>query len=204
MLGIPLFMTLFGAASAFHVGVLDIAQNIVCIPVIAILSADTGKNPSLRTIVKKVLLSPLLLMSLLGLVLNLTGAMQALNSIGIGKIITETTGFLAQPISAVILFCVGYNFSLGKENRKDIFQICVLHFCLFALFCGIIQGVLCFVPNVSAETRWSILLYCSLPGSYLAAGLGKTREDSAVAASVCSILTVPCLIVFCIMAAIVA
>ena len=204
MLGIPLFMTLFGAASAFHVGVLDIAQNIICVPVIAILTADTGKNPSPRTIVKKVLLSPLFLMSLLGLVLNLTGAMQVLNDIRIGKIITDTTGFLAQPVSAVILFCVGYNFSLGKDNRKDIFQLCVLHFCLFALFCGIIQGVLCFVPNVSAETRWSILLYCSLPGSYLAAGLGKTKEDSAVAASVCSILTVSCLIVFCIMAAIVA
>ena len=125
MLGIPLFMTLFGAASAFRVGVLDIAQNIICVPVIAILTADTGKNPAPRTIVKKVLLSPLLLMSLLGLVLNLTGAIQLLNDMGIGKVITGTTGFLAQPVSAVILFCVGYNFSLGKENRKDIFQICV-------------------------------------------------------------------------------
>lgn len=204
MLGIPLFMTLFGAANAFRVGVLDLAQNIICIPVIAILSADTGKNPSVRSVIKKVLLSPLLLMSLLGLVLNLSGAMDALDSIGVGKMITETTGFLAQPVSAVILFCVGYNFSLGKENRKHIFQICGLHFGLFAVFCAIMQGILCFVPDVSAETRWSILLYCSLPGSYLAAGLGKTKEDSAVAASVCSILTVVCLIIFCVMAVIVA
>jgi hypothetical protein len=56
---------------------------------------------------------------------------------------------------------------------------------------------------VDAETRWSILLYCALPGSYLSAGLGKTKEESTLAASVCSLLTVVCLVVFGIMAVIV-
>lgn len=204
MLGIPLFMTLFGTAQAYRMGILDVAQSVVAIPVIAILSADTGKNPSADYVIKKVFQSPLLLMSLLGLALNLTGAMNVLNNIGIGGIITQATGFLAQPVSAVILFCVGYNFALGKGSRKHIFQICGLHFVVFAVFCVIIQGLLFCVPSVNAETRWSILLYCALPGSYLTAGLGKTKEDSEVAASVCSILTVVCLVIFCVMAIIVA
>jgi hypothetical protein len=38
----------------------------------------------------------------------------------------------------------------------------------------------------------------------LAAGLGKTREDSAMAAGVCSVLTLVCLVIFCIMATVVA
>lgn len=202
MLGIPLFMTLFGTAQAYRMGILDVAQSVVAIPVIAILSADTGKNPSAGYVIKKVFQSPLLLMSLLGLTLNLTGAMDVLDEIG--GIITETTGFLAQPVSAVILFCVGYNFSLGKGNRKHVFRICGLHFAVFGIFCVMIQGFLFFVPSVDAETRWSILLYCALPGSYLTAGLGKTKEESAVAASVCSILTVICLVIFCIMAIVVA
>jgi uncharacterized membrane protein (Fun14 family) len=185
-------------------GVLDVAQSIVAIPVIAILSADTGKNPSVGYVVRQVIRSPLLLMSLLGLALNLTGAISVLNDIGIGGIITQSTGFLAQPVSAVILFCVGYNFSLGEGNRRQIFQICGLHLLLFAVFCAIMQGLLCFVPSVEAETRWSILLFCALPGSFLAAGLGKTREDSAMAAGVCSVLTVVCLVIFCIMAVVVA
>ena len=204
MLGIPLHMTMFGADQAFRMGVLDLAQSVVAIPVIAILSADTGKNPSPTEIVKKVFRSPLLIMSLLGLVLNLTGGMDALNVIGIGGVITTVTGFLAQPVSAVILFCVGYNFSLGEGNRKDIFAICAWHFGIFAVACAVIQGVLCFVPDVDAGTRWAILLFCSLPGSYLAASLGKTKEDSAMAASVCSILTVVCLLVYCVMAIVVA
>lgn len=203
MLGIPLFMTLFGASQAYRMGVLDVAQGIIAIPVIALLSADTGKNPSVGYVIKKVFQSPLLLMSLLGLTLNLTGAIHVLNEIGIGSILTEVTGFISQPVSAVILFCVGYNFSLGKGNRKHIFQICSLHFIIYAIFCVIIQGALSFVPSVNAETRWALLLYCALPGSYLTAGLGKTKEERAVAASVCSILTVICLAIFCVIAVVV-
>ena len=204
MLGIPLFMTLFGAAQAYRMGVLDLAQSVIAIPVIAILSADTGENPSAGYVAKKVLQSPLLLMSVLGLVLNLSGAIGVLNQIGIGGVITEVTGFLAQPVSAVILFCVGYNFSLGKENRRHVFEICGLHFLVFGIICAIIQVIFFFVPSVDAETRWSILLYCALPGSYLTASLGKTKEESAVAANVCSVLTVVCLFIFCVMAAIVS
>ena len=204
MLGIPLYITLFGAAQAYRVGVLDLAQGIVCIPVIAILSADTGRNPSVGYILKKVVQSPLLLMSLLGLVLNLTGAIDVLNRVDVGGMITEVTGFMAQPVSAVILFCVGYNFSLGKENRRHIFEICAWHIAILAAVCAVMQAALCFVPSVDAETRWAVLLYCSLPGSYLAAGLGRTKQESAVAASVCSILTGVSLVIFCAMAAVVA
>ena len=204
MLGIPLFMTLFGAAEAYRMGVLDVAQSVVAIPVIAILSADTGKNPSAGYVVKKVFGSSLLQMSLLGLALNLTGAMDMLNMIGIGGVITEVTGFLSGPVSAVILFCVGYNFSMEKGNLRQVLEICSLHFVVFAIFCTVVQIALCFVPGVDVQTRWAVLLYCALPGSYLTAGLGKTKEDSKMAASVCSILTVVCLIIFCIMAVVVA
>ena len=90
----------------------------VAIPVIAILTSDTGENPTAGYVLKKVFQSPLLLMSILGMTLNLTGAIDVLNQIGIGSNITGATGFIAQPSSAVILFCVGYNFSLEKGNRK--------------------------------------------------------------------------------------
>lgn len=200
MLGIPLFITLFGTAQAYKMGVLDVAQSVVAIPVIAILSTDTGKNPSASYVIRKVFRSPLLQMSILGLAMNLTGAMTVLNHIGVGGIITEVTAFLSTPVSAVILFCVGYNFSLEKGNLRDVMKICALHFIVFSVFCAIIQAILCFVPNVDIQTRLSIILYCALPGSYLTASLGRTNEDRTVAANVCSVLTIICLVIFCIMA----
>lgn len=204
MLGIPLFMILFGADQAYRMGVLDLTQAVTAFPTIAILAADTGENPTVRGIVKKVLSSPLLIMSLLGLTLNLTGIADWLDAVGISGIITESTTFLAQPVSAVMIFSVGYNFSLARGKREAIFRISAIHFAMFAVFCLIIQGALCLIPNVDSLTRWVILLYCFLPGSYLAPGLGKSEEDYTVASGVCSILTVVCLIVFCIMAAVAA
>lgn len=204
MLGIPLFMTLFGAEQAYRMGVLDMAQSLVAIPVIAILTANVGENPSVSSIVKKVFQSPFLIMSVLGLALNLTGAAAVLSQNGIGGILVETTGFLAQPVSAVILFSVGYNFSLNSGNLKQIVKISALHFGIFAVFGMIMQGALFLLPAVDVETRWAILIYSTLPASFLGPGLGKTEEEFAVASGICSLLTVVSLLIFCVVAVLVA
>lgn len=204
MLGIPLFMALFGAGQAYRMGVLDMAQSFVAIPVIAILMANTGENPSVSYIVKKVLKSPFLIMSVLGLTLNLTGAAEVLNRIGVGGILTETTGFLAQPVSAAILFSVGYNFALNSENIKQIVKISAIHFVMFVLFGIVIQGVMFLLPSVDLETRWAILIYSTLPSSFLTPGMGRNEEEYAVTSGVCSLLTVVCLAVFCVIAVFVA
>lgn len=204
MLGIPLFIILFGAGQAYRVGVLDLIQAVIAYPVIAILSTDTGENPTVPEILKKICASPLMIMSVLGLFLNLTGIGTWMNRMGIGGIVTASTSFLSQPLSALMIFSVGYNFSLAKECRKPVLEIAGLHFGLFALFCLIMQGALFLLPNVDSLTRWALLLYCALPASYLAPGLGRSTEDYTMSSGVCSILTASCLLVFCIIAAAVA
>lgn len=204
MLGIPLFMILFGADQAYRMGVLDLTQAVTAYPVIAILSADAGEDPSLGAITRKVLTSPLLIMSLLGLALNLSGAGAWMASVGIAGVITECTSFLSAPVSALMIFSVGYNFSLAKGNRHAILKISAIHFSLYAAACGIIQLALFLVPGVDALTRWAILLYCTLPASYLAPGLGRSEEDYTVASGVCSVLTVASLLIFCMITAVVA
>lgn len=197
MLGIPLYMMLFGTDQAYRVGILDLTQSVVAIPVIAILSADTGENPTPSQILKKVIASPLLIMSLIGLMLNISGTGAWMERMGILGVVTETTGFLSQPISALMLFSVGYNFSLAKGSRRAILGISALHFCAFAIAALVIQCILLLIPDVDSLTRWAVFLYCMLPGSYLAPSLGRSEEDSVMASGVCSILTVVSLAVFC-------
>ena len=204
MLGIPLFMILFGTAEAYRMGILDLTQAFTAYPTIAILSAATDDNPSPGQIVKKVLRSPLLLMSVAGLTLNLTGLGNWLDNIGIGGILTESTGFPAQPISAMMIFSVGYNFTMSGGNRKDILKISAIHFTAFVVIGLIVQLGLFLIPGVDALTRWSVLLFSTLPASYLAPSLGKTEADFQAASGVCSLLTVVSLSIFCIIAAIVA
>lgn len=204
MLGIPLTIALFGAAESYRMGVLDLAQAFIAYPVIAILTSDTGENPRLGQILRSVFTSPLMLMSLLGLTLNLSGIAGWLDSAGIGPVITEATAFLSQPVSALMLFSVGYNFSVNRENRRDIFRVSGLFLGWFGLTGLLIQLALCLVPGVDPLTRWVMLLYTLLPASFLAPGLGKHQADSAMASGVCSLLTLVTLGVFCVISAFVA
>ena len=204
MLGIPLFMILFGTDQAYRMGVLDLAQGLVAYPTIAILSASADANPSVRSIVKNVLTSPFLLMAALGLSMNLLGIGAWMDAVGIGPVLTDSTGFLAQPISAMMIFSVGYNFSLEKGSRATIFKLSALHFAVLALFGVLLQLILPLIPGVDPLTRWALLLYCALPASYLAPSLGRNREEYTVSSGVCSVLTVTCLLIFCCIAAIVA
>lgn len=201
MLGIPLFMILFGTSQAYRMGVLDLAQAVTAHPTIALLAAATDDNPTGRSILKKVITSPLVIMALLALTLNFTGAADWLDSVGLLGVLTESTGFLAQPVSALMIFAVGYNFSLEKGSRAVIFRISALHFAYFAIWALVIQGVLCLIPGVDSMTRWALLLYTMLPASYLAPTLGRSREDFTMASGVCSLLTIPTMAAFCIIAA---
>ena len=204
MLGIPLFMILFGADQAYRMGVLDLAQAPAAFPVIAILSANAGENPTPSAIVKKVMTSPLLIMSAIALTLNLSDVGAWMDAVGIGGVITESTGFLGTPVSAMMIFSVGYNFSLDKGNRSVIFKLSALHFVVQAVFCVIIQLLLFLLPSVDMLTRWAILMYCTLPASYIAPSLGRSQEDYTVASGVCSVLTVVSLLIFCGIASVVA
>lgn len=201
MLGLPLFMLLFGADQAYRMGVLDLSQALVCYPTIAILSAPANTNPSPKQIIKSIVTSPFMIVSLLGLGLNLSGIRAWMESVGIGGIVLESAGFLGQPVSALMIFSVGYNFSLAKDCRATIFKISTIHFLWFAFAGAVIQGLLCLIPNVDPLTRWVLLLYTVLPTSYLATSFGRTEEDKTMASGVCSVLTAVTLVIFCIMAA---
>lgn len=202
MIGIPLYIMLFGAAQTYHMGMLDLAQAVIAYPVIALLTTQTGKSPSAGEIAGKLLRSPLLLMSLAGLALNLSGAAAWLDGCGVGGIITETTGFIAQPVSAAMLFSVGYNFSVSAGNRGTILRAAGIHVVMFAAVGAVMQAVLLLLGPVASETRWAVLLYSILPASYLTPSMGRSAEEDAIASGVCSVLTIVTLLGFCAMAAV--
>ena len=197
MLGIPLYLTLFGTAHMFKIGVLDLAQALTCISMIAILSADMGENPKPVDVAVQVLRSPIMIMAIIGLVLNLSGAKNTLAGMSVVPVFSEIASFVSQPVSALMLFSVGYNLSISAGNRDDILRMSAIHFVMLACAGLLMQGVLCLLPQVEAETRWAILLYSTLPGSYISTTLGRTQEESEFASGVCSVLTIVSLVIFC-------
>ena len=204
MLGVPLFLILFGSANVYHMVILDLTQAIVGHPTIAIVSCDAGDSPKPGEILKKVFTSPLVIACLIALGLNLSGAGTLLLESGIGQVVTEVTTFLGQPVSTLMIFSVGYNLSLSAENRGEILKLCLLRLTIFSAIAGVLQLLLCLIPNITALTRWAMLLYCLLPASYIAPSLGKTEQERTIASGVSSLLTVVTLAVFCAIGALTA
>lgn len=204
MLGIPMFVILFGAEQAYRLGILDLMQAVVVYPVMAILSAAPGTSASPKSILKQMSKSPLILMSLAGLILNLSGAWDWMQNLGMDGIVTATFSYVAQPVSVLMLFCVGYNFTMTPENTKEILKVSGVHFGMFLLVGGILQGLLCFFPHVDPLTRWAFLLYALLPTSFLMPSFGRTERDCNITSGACSLLTAVTLVVFCIIAALVS
>lgn len=204
MLGIPLFMILFGADQAYRVGILDVTQAIVVFPVIAILSAAPGTAASPKEVVKQMFRSPLILMSLTGLALNLTGIWDWMQAVRIDGIVNDTFAYLSQPVSMLMLFCVGFNFSLNAENKGEILRIVLAHTVMFVAMGLIMQGALFLFPNVDALTRWAMLLYTVLPASFMVPSLGRTEKEGNITSGVCSVLTAITLVAFCVIAVIVS
>ena len=190
MLGIPLFLLLFGPGQVYRMAALNMAQGFISIPLIAILSAQDGKSLSPGKLLWKTVSSPLLLAMVLGLALNLSGGGAWLDASGIGPVLTATADFIATPVSAVILFSIGYNFSLSRKGLPAILQVCSLHLAVCAALFLIVEGGLFLVPNTAAETRWAVLLFCLLPAGYIAPGLGRDQEEYTLASGVCSLTTV--------------
>lgn len=203
MLGIPLFIILFGVENAYHMGVLDIAQAFVSVPVITLLSADTGRG-GVKEMLRGIFTSPILIMGVLGFVLGLSGGMDVLDGWGVGLVIRDITGFIAAPVSAAMLFSIGYNFTLSGEDRRGVFRLCGAYLVSTAVMLVVMEGVLLLLPGTQMYTRMAVLLYCLLPGSYLAPGLGRTEQEHRLFSGACSMLTLVTMAGFCVMSVFVA
>lgn len=202
MLGIPLFLLLFGPGQVYRMAALNMAQGFVSIPLIAILSAGEGESLSPGRLVWKVASSPLLLAMAAGIVLNLSGGGAWLEDVGVAPVLTATADFIAAPVSAIILFSIGYNFSLSREGLGPILRVCGLHLAVCAALFLIAEGGLFLVPGAAAETRWAVGLFCLLPCGYIAPGLGRSQEEYTLASGACSLTTVVTLAGFLVMTAV--
>ena len=200
MLGVPLFLVLFGQEQVFRMIAMDVAQIVIAVPTVCIVASMATDRLSVGAIARRTFTSPLLLSALSGLVLNLTGIRALLDGAGVGGLVTETMSFLCSPVSAVILFCIGYTFSLEEIRRGGVLKTCLVFWGMFAVMCVVLELALLLVPGTPMETRWAVVLFTMLPPTFMMPTLGRTREETAYGSGVCSLCTLGTLVVFCVIA----
>lgn len=133
----PLYMSLVGAGFTSYFVLLDIPGVFMIFLVIPlILARVTAAGARTGEMVKNAFTNPVIVALLAGLILNLTGIAGLFMATPAYAAYEALANTATGPIAPLILFTLGYSFSIGRENLGPILKTLVLRLALMALGTG--------------------------------------------------------------------
>ena len=200
----PLYLSLVGAGFTSYFVLLDVPGIFMIFLVIPLLMGRiTAAGVRTGEMVKNAFTNPVIVMLLLGLILNLTGA---------AKLFMETPAYAAYealantataPIAPLILFTLGYSFSIGRDNLGAILKTLILRLILMAL--GVGAAFLLFPWILQDEAlKTAVMLFLMCPPAFAAPiileKLYRKDADGSFCSTYISVHMLATVIIFALMA----
>ena len=133
----PLYLSLVGTGFTSYFVLLDVPGIFMIFLVIPLLMARiTSTDASTGEMIKNALANPVIRMLLLGLILNVTGVAGRFMSTPVYPAYEALANAATSPIAPLILFTLGYSFSIGKDNLGAILKTLALRLVLMVLGMG--------------------------------------------------------------------
>lgn len=192
MLAYPLYQNLCGSERMSQIAVLDIAGCFFGFSIyFGLLElADSGSKISVKKLalnaVKSTSFIGLLSGLLLGLLFGITGIMNAVLSLPVGEVYISVKEMITAPLSAMILLCVGYDFSFDKSRIGVCVTSVIMRFLLQGIMLFLI--VLCLKPlNPDPYMLSAFVIYIMSPPSFCMTSFVKNEEASQYIATTTSL-----------------
>ncbi len=189
MMGYPLYIALCGSAMLFHIAALDMANCIFTFTVYLTLITATGqKNSEKRQLLHTILHAPAMYGVVLGILLGVTGILPRLVASQAGDVYTSLIDMITTPVSALILFCVGYDLQLDRS----VLSAAVKSAFLRLLLQGILLVCVWFVIRRFAteqEMMIALVLYAFMPPCFMSPLYAVSAEDKAYTSTTISFYT---------------
>ncbi len=110
MLGYALFTLLYGADRVAEFARVDLGQVLFVFTLYKLLlNRETGEKTAPRTLLRDMLLSPIIWAIAAGVALGATGLYQAMVPSGAAALLDACTDFISAPVGALILLSIGYD-----------------------------------------------------------------------------------------------
>lgn len=158
---LPLYTSIVGPSS--NTVLFDLAGVAICFIVVPILVAREGsKGASPRDMVVNIFTNSFVIAVIAGLTMNFTGAYFALLASPFGEMYTNTVGQATQAIGPMILFCLGYDFSIDKSTVAPLAKLALVK----AVFYGLVIGAFFLLfPSLMADKLFmmGVLIYFMSP-----------------------------------------
>lgn len=118
MMAFPLYQSLMGVENMSNIALIDVSCGVFAFGVYfgMLTMTDQGIKVSGKQLLLNAFKSPIFVALVLGILIGVTGVMNSFVETGIGQVYVSTKDMVASPVSAMILLCVGYEFSLEKDS----------------------------------------------------------------------------------------
>ena len=196
MMAYPLYISLCGAAALSNIAALDMANCIFTFTVYLTLITAAGQGRcSGQELLRTVLHAPALYGVAGGILLGATGLLPALLTSPVGPVYQAAVNMLSTPVSALILFCVGYDLRLDRQVLSAAGLAALLRLVLQSLLLAAVWFLLGPLFTVR-EQQIALVLYLCMPPCFMAPLYAKGTEHKAFASTALSLYTLVSLAAF--------
>lgn len=189
MMGYPLYIALCGSAMLFHIAALDMANCIFTFTVYLTLITATGQGSSnKRELLHTILHAPAMYGVVFGILLGVTGILPKVAASSVGGVYTALIDMFTTPVSALILFCVGYDLQLERSVLSAAVKSAILRLLLQSV---LLVAVWFVVRQFATEQEMliALILYLFMPPCFMSPLYAVSEEDKAYTSTTISFYT---------------
>lgn len=196
MMAYPLYISLCGTAALSNIAALDMANCIFTFTVYLALITATGQGRcSGQELLRAVLHAPAMYGVAAGILLGATGLLPALLASPAGPVYQAAVDMLTTPVSALILFCVGYDLRLDRQVLAAAGLTALLRLVLQTVLLAMVWFLLGSLFTVR-EQEIALVLYLYMPPCFMAPLYARGADHKAYASTALSLYTLVSLAAF--------
>ena len=201
MMAFPLYQSLMGVEHMSNIALIDVTCGVFAFGVYfgMLTMTDQGIKVSGKQLLINAFKSPIFVALVLGILIGVTGVMNSFVETSAGGVYLGIKDMVASPVSAMILLCVGYEFSLEKYS---------IGVCLKTVFARVIiqsvllVGVLFLAKQFefSKEIQIGLILYMYTIPSLCLSSFVKNEKASKYMSTTSSLYLIITLVAYTVLA----
>lgn len=161
----------------FSIVSMDIFSGIFCFTVMATgLKFLAGQQMTKKEIFISIITNPLIIAVILGFIGAAFNLGEIIDNSKAANLYTKTVNMFIQPLSPMILICIGSGLVFDWNVLKKGLKLAFLRYCIQIILCLITLLIISLTVGLSPELRVALLVYFFVPTSFLLSMYANDKE----------------------------
>ncbi|MCQ2597548.1 MAG: hypothetical protein MJ181_06830 [Treponema sp.] len=205
LFGWALITIAVGKENLFYIVSMDIFSGVFVFTIMATgLKMLSGQQMTKKEIIKSICLNPVNISVVLGFLGAAFGLGDLIDKSNFSSVYTKLTDFFIQPMSPMILLCIGSGLVFDWAVLKKGLKLAGLRYGLQVVLCVIVLFVIYKTIGLNPVLKKSLLIYFFVPTSFLLSMYAEEKESVEFTSSVLSLEILISLIIYTIITIFVA